>query len=218
MRQNVTANHEQRLFVIPAGGGYSCLGFDNCYSHAKQLSELLGLPDLAPREEEVGEVRQYKQYLKLVDAARHRDLGTYFEPGTPAEVRRILEEYRLNGKRIRLFYGDAETGTDWLDEFDVLGRIGRSTGPLKVPLVIATVRSSGGPAILTRCIVRLIDSASRRELYRHPKYNLPEFTVRILSLNGKAEVCANGRSYARFASPAQAERWIAFMRGESMRK
>lgn len=219
MGHNVTANPKQRLFVIPAGAGYySCLGFDNCYSHAKQLAEILGRPDLAPQEEEIGEIRQYKQYLELVSLAHRENLGTYFEPGTPVEVRRILEDYRVSGKRIRLFYGDAETGTDWLDEYDVLGQVGRSTGALKVPLIVATARSSGGPAILTSCIVRLVDAATGRELYRHPEYNLPEFTVKMLKLNGKVEVSANGRVYARFSSTSQAERWIKFMRGESMRK
>src|SRR5690606_35600903 len=98
------------------------------------------------------------------------------------------------------------------------GRVGRSIGALKVPLLIASARSSGGPAILTSCIVRLVDAATRRELYRHPEYNLPEFTVKTLSLNGKVEVSANGRVYARFKSHDQAERWVKFMRGDAIRK
>lgn len=215
---NVTANRQQRVFVIPAGSGYTCLGFDNCFQHAKQLAELLNRPDLAPREEEIGDLRQYEQYRALIQEASRRELGTYFEPGTPLEVRRVLEQYIANGKRIRLFYGDATTGIDWLEEYDVIGRVGRSMGPLRVPLLIPTSRSYGGPAILTSCIVRLIDVESRRELYRHPTYDLPAFKIKTLRLNGKVEVAANGRAYAQFASRAQAERWIAFMRGESMRK
>lgn len=39
--------------------------------------------------------------------------------GTDVKVARILEQSRLTGQRIRIFYGDVETGRDWLDEYDV---------------------------------------------------------------------------------------------------
>lgn len=42
---------------------------------------------------------------------------------------------------------------DWNEQFDVTGYVGRSTGPIKVPLLIHNRRSLGGPAILDHCII-----------------------------------------------------------------
>ena len=40
--ESVTLNHEQRLYVIAQGGGYSCMGFDNARHHASQGVAVLG--------------------------------------------------------------------------------------------------------------------------------------------------------------------------------
>ena len=102
--------------------------------------------------------------------------GTAFHGSTPDEVAAVLENARNSGTRLYLRYGDTETGRDWLEEYDVAGRIGRSVGRLKVPLLLATVRSSGGAAILDHCIVR-IATAKGQVLYQHPRYIVPEFVV-----------------------------------------
>ena len=39
-------NHEQRLYVIPCAGGYTCLGFDVCERLRVGLCAWLGLPVL----------------------------------------------------------------------------------------------------------------------------------------------------------------------------
>ena len=89
---------------------------------------------------------------------------------TSAEALAYAERERL---RVRLHYGDTDTGRDWMDRYDVTGRIGRSMGPVKVPLVIANCRSMGGPAILENCIVRIRHANKKNggDLYRHPKYH-----------------------------------------------
>ena len=104
--------------------------------------------------------------------------GTTYHKDTPAEVIRILEAYRGDRtKRLRLAYGDTETGRDWGETNDVEGYIGRSTGTQKIPLLIHSLRSTGGPAILGHCIVRIQLAKGKRELYRHPKYHVEEATV-----------------------------------------
>jgi hypothetical protein len=171
--QTVTTNDEQRLFVIPARDGYSCFGYDNCYAECRQLAEALGRPDLAPREEDVGTLPQYELYRRLCGLAAHKDLGTWFNPGTDPAVKRVLEAYRRSGARIRITLGDRETGRQWGDGPET-GAIGRSTGPLKAPLLLRTRRSTGGEAILTACIVRLEDAATGRDLYRHPGFHVAD--------------------------------------------
>lgn len=94
------------------------------------------------------------------------DDKTTFDGGTDPKVEKILESARLSKTRLRLEYGDNKTGKAWGDSYT--GTIGRSMGPIKVPLLIKTVRSMGGQAILTANIVRITKGGT--EIYRHPKY------------------------------------------------
>lgn len=215
----VTANPSSRHFVIPAGPGYSTYGFDNCYRDAKALAQRLGRNDLAPRQEEIGSLEQYEQYQRLIRLASGCNLGTWFSPDTPQRVQEVLENARLNDIRLRLFYGDDVTGRDWLEENDVVGCIGRSTGTMKVPLLLDNRRSCGGPAILDNRIVRIISTSDKRELYRHPQYHQADLSI-VLNEHPDyaASVTANGETHARFKTVKSAQNWIAFMRGERMNK
>lgn len=141
--------------------------------------------------------------------------GTYYHQDTPAAVINVLEQARRAGIRIRLSYGDTETGRDWLEEWDVEGRISRSMGPVKVPILLARRTSIGGPAILEHCIVRIRQTGKGgRVLYRHPKHHTPTFTVQPAYESGyEVEVLADGEVHARFRSTAQAHRWLAKMTG-----
>ena len=211
---NVSLNNEQRLFVIDIDDGYTCFGFDNCDRNVRQLADMLGDHNAIP---EKGTIDQYLHYQSLVDQARKNGaLGdrTWFDPGTPAKVQNILEQYRRTGRRIRLFYGDHATGRDWLEESDVIGTVGRSSGPLKSPILLSRRDSSGGCAILTSCIVRMLDVVTKREIYRHPTYEAPSFRIADASARGyQADVLVNGKTHARFKKRSSAERWVSFMAG-----
>ena len=141
--------------------------------------------------------------------------GTYYHHDTPAAVITILEDARRTGTRIRLSYGDTETGRDWLDEWDVEGRVSRSMGPVKVPILLPRRTSIGGPALLEHCIVRIRQTGKGgRVLYKHAHHRLPTFTVQPSSEpDFEAEVLADGQVHARFRTTAQANRWLAKMTG-----
>lgn len=99
--------------------------------------------------------------------------GTYYDARTPQTIISILEDSRINHKRIRLHYGQTDEnsddcGRDWNEIHDVLGHVGRSTGQIKIPLLIARSNSSGGVGILDHCIVKITDKT--RTLYEHSKY------------------------------------------------
>ena len=98
--------------------------------------------------------------------------GTYYDKRTATGAIGQLEEARRMGLRIRLFYGDTKTGKDWQEKSDVTGRIVRSMGPVKVPILLHNQRSTGGGAILDYCIVKIETSAGRRVLYKHPNYHI----------------------------------------------
>lgn len=64
---NVTLSPEQRLYVIPCGDGYTCLGFDNARGHADQIAARLQRPDLAFAPGDHGSLDGYAKYqLSLI--------------------------------------------------------------------------------------------------------------------------------------------------------
>jgi len=148
-----------------------------------------------------------------------KPIETSYDPRTPPEVVRILENCRVwpHARRIRVRYGytrGKKAGLDWLEEHDVEGTVGRSMGPVKVPLMIHNSRSTGGQAIMDECIVRIIDTKTHKVLYSHPKYRHPKFTIRI-DWNDRSEtpvlVLADGKSHASFPSRRAAETWVKKM-------
>jgi len=138
--------------------------------------------------------------------------GTCYHADTPETVIAILEKHRQNRRKIRLFYGDTQTGQSWLDEHDMVGCIGRSTGPIKVPLLVPP-GDSGGPALLDHCIIR-IDSP-RQVLYQHAQFHVGELSL----VQGKLkrlpwEVLIDRTVQARFPEKRQAQRYIDFLQGK----
>jgi hypothetical protein len=97
--------------------------------------------------------------------------GTYYHAHTPDEVCRALEQARLSNVRIKLVLGDTTTGKSWNEVYDVMGTVGRSMGPVKVPLLIHNSRSLGGGSVLDHCILAIRPSRKGSlYTYRHPKY------------------------------------------------
>jgi len=102
--------------------------------------------------------------------------GTTYKDETPLEVVNILENNRLShrGKRLKIYYGNTETGKDWNEIYDISGYIGRSTGSIKIPLLIHNKRSMGGSGILDHCIVKITETTKPyKVLYQHSKYFNP---------------------------------------------
>ena len=146
--------------------------------------------------------------------ATYREVsGTYYNTRTPDAVVHVLERCRLNGTRVRLHYGGSESGRDWLEEWDVAGTIGRSTGPVKVPLMLPTCRSTGGPALLDHCIVKI--TSGHHVLYQHPHYHYEPVSLRPFAdaqhPDLKVTVCVGGQDHARFSTQEKARRWVGRM-------
>lgn len=173
----ITLNTQQQLYVIATGCGYGCFGFDNARDHANQIAKRLGRADLMFTASDHATLAGYSKYEKAVLAWSRSPLSkqTYFDPGTDPKVASVLESRRRAGDKVRLVLGNAGTGAPWLDEHDVVGRIGRSCGGLRVPLLIADGESGGG-VILTACMLNIIDWKSGRSLYRHPSYREPDLS------------------------------------------
>jgi hypothetical protein len=141
--------------------------------------------------------------------------GTSYHDETPDEVIRVLESARQSHTRLHISLGDTGSGKDWLEEFETHGYVGRSMGPIKVPLIVANFRSLGGGAILDHCIVRIRTSAGGRVLYQHPGYHHGTLEIRQkaepVTLDGRTltvDVLRDGELHASFESIEKARRWV----------
>ena len=145
--------------------------------------------------------------------------GTSYDERTQDEVIAILEKARLNRTRLHVSLGETEgpnTGRDWLEENDVYGFVGRSTGTIKIPLLIHNRRSLGGPGLLDHCVVRIRTSQGGRILWEHPSYHHGRLEIRpkaepVSLPDGRVlrvEVVSDGKEQAAFKNMAQARRYI----------
>ena len=135
--------------------------------------------------------------------------GMTYDKETSHEVVEAIQKAYSNGLRIRLHYGDTKTGKDWMDEYDVRGTIGKSTGQNPIPLLIQTTRSAGGGAILDSCIVRMVSIDKRNKgtiLYQHPKWKPAKFLITMDEDDKYPFILwVNGKEYGRCVSEKQAK-------------
>ena len=121
------------------------------------------------------------------------------------------------GHRIRIWYGDTKDGRSWLDEHEIKGSVTRSSGDIKIPLLMNNKRALGGSVILTACIVRIDDMTDKCCLYSNTNFYVP--SLRITENEGKFEVFQeSGILRGVFPTEDKARKYIAFMRGERYSK
>lgn len=84
--------------------------------------------------------------------------GTSYRAGTPDEVVRVLERAREQRVRLSIAFR--------AESVPAFGRVGRSTGEVKIPLLVHNARSLGGEALWTDGIVEIRESATKRLLWR----------------------------------------------------
>lgn len=144
--------------------------------------------------------------------------GTYYSNETPDELIRVLESLRGTTQRVKIYLGDGETGRDWMEEDSKIGKIGRSTGPIKIPILLRTTNSHGGGAILEDCIVKITTSPATlaRVLYQHPRYHQPIMEITNEGLEGKPEYThtlrIGGEVYSRHTSLRSAQKLMALLK------
>lgn len=168
---------------------------------------LIETPQIVPASDD----KWYKVYL-----------DTYYHTHTPDKVIEEIDKARRKGYRIRLYLGktnpqEPDEGLDWMESCDVEGYVGRSIGPIKIPLLIPNSRSTGGPGILDHCIVRIRKTGKNGVvLYEHPKYHRPDLKIQPISIfeEKTKELRDKGYRYkvlptmAAFKTQLAAERYI----------
>lgn len=97
------------------------------------------------------------KYKIINDTAYHID--------TPDKLVAVLELIKTNHYRVTFDYGDVKTGKSWGETYDITGYIGRSTGKIKIPLLIQKSNSWGGVSILDNCILSIKHSNKKNGGY-----------------------------------------------------
>ena len=223
-------NEEQRLYVIDNGYGFSCFGFDNCFQEALQLAHVMNMTGPTPDMLGTRECYTLNKSLHAAFVTHPASKKTWYRAGTPKKVAAILEaarssfsDNRHQGTILRLFYGDPQTGRDWAEEFETTGFIGRSMGPMRVPLIMEPLlddvrditSSNCGGSINTVNVLRIIDVRRAEEVYRAKNYVLPQFAIEVKegAATHPVVVTRENKSVAAFENHEQAAQWIAFMQG-----
>jgi hypothetical protein len=128
--RRVTVNRSQGLYVIPSGGGFSCLGFQVCIDRATRLAGNLGEPLNLKR---AGTLHNYRELERLqgLAAARNRQTGWRADCELSPQLR------GLEGRRVEVVttYGETRRFI-----------VGRSGGWVPIHLEIHNRRSYGGGA------------------------------------------------------------------------
>lgn len=132
----VTVNKEQRLYVIPSGDGYSCLGFDVCKRRADALAAELSVTLL---DVPVGSLELYGEYMALCEKARQRNAAT----GWRSQSELTPELIGLEGKRVEVTHQWESTGRTEVSKFWV----GKSMGFIPCHLEIEKRGDDGGGAV-----------------------------------------------------------------------
>ncbi len=144
------------------------------------------------------------------------DGGYTFGRETAVPVKEALMNCKGSDHRVRFWYGDTKTGKAWLEEFGVCGFIGFSTGRSKIPLILSSRQSNGGPGILDRCIVKLV--VNNRIVYEHPTYHLPKLTIAASDRPDYAVAVTDESGItARFKTANKAQHYADFMSGKRMK-
>ncbi len=216
--KKVTLDLAQNLYVIPWDGSTTHHGFENVERDTVQMLAFLH----EDRDSAIypGTLDAYAYYKAVLArfAESPQCHNTWYDPGTHARVIALLDKLRKTMKVIRIYQGDPETGKLWLEENDTIGRVGRSTGIKKVPLLVPEGESGGG-AILSRHILRIDvrdDNNRFKELWSAKNLVFPELRIvtERKNKNYPYGVTADGKDQAAFRSYGKAAAYVAWMLGE----
>lgn len=127
MSELARINRQQRLYVIKAGEGFSCLGFDYAEKQRMAILAWLGMDREAMR---VGTRKHWCAYQQAMSYAFIR----YKETGERCPVNLIKELVGLEGKRVELIEEDGKRRF-W---------VGKTTGWMPTHLEIPRRDSTGG--------------------------------------------------------------------------
>jgi hypothetical protein len=156
------------------------------------------------------------------------DVGIYLGKEKRLKVYNKVDESLMNTiclacknhNRVRIWYGDRDSGRSWNEEYDVVGRIGRTMGVIKIPILVYNSRCYGGPAISVGSIIRIDDIEDKRTLWKVSNFHVELMEIKKTdNKDYPYSVMQNKddgtiQNIASFKAEEQAKRWIDFMNGK----
>lgn len=204
------------LYLLRVGRQTEAISFSELLATTNALAGKLGKPTLAISQREVGTSAAFDRYQSALRLAAQAGQvgGLWFHPATPEPLRNALASARACGRRVRLYYGDPDTGQCSLATTNNVGWIGRMYGSaLAYPMLMSSADAKAGLRILDSGVVRVqdLDSAGM-VVYEHPRYHLPDMSVN--EMPDATVVLLIGESQRmQFESNEHFARWIKYMRG-----
>lgn len=127
-----------------------------------------------------------------------------------------------SGDRVRIFYGDVDTGEQWMEDHDVSGYV-EPAYFLRMPVLAYSKRSVSTTPIMQNCLVRIIRTKDGKELWRAANYQDPYLYIaptpdwlRDAGYNWGVHD-AREKNLANFRTKAKAQAYIDFQKGKRMR-
>jgi len=130
--QGVTINRAQELYIIPAGRGFTTLGFNVCLDRISKYAQSLGL-DVDPCNTERGSMAAYQYYQSLSEAIKIR----WEKTGEVCTADLTPQLIGMEGKRVEVVDCNGITRRFW---------VGRSTGWVPCHIALSRISQHGGPA------------------------------------------------------------------------
>lgn len=118
-----------------------------------------------------------------------------------------------NQKRVRIYYGDQDTGVVWPEEHNTMGYIAKSTGKLHAFILVYNHWSLGGDAIAPRTVVGIQDVKTKQFLYKNEKFYNPRYYVEP----NECIVRVNNKKHAQCETYTEAVNLASFLNGDRMK-
>ena len=121
-------------------------------------------------DSQYSEIRTTEKSSGIVRYIKSNKTELCYHAETSKQIIELLDRYFLSRERLVFDFGDTRTGESWGEIHDISGRIGRSTGVIKIPLLVYNERSYGGGGLLDNCIVKISTAKGKRVIYQHQNY------------------------------------------------
>lgn len=212
---NVTINNQQRLFVIESEGGVSCLGFDVVDEQRRYIAAEL---KIELHDAAIGTLEAYEQHQSLVrlwceKAKEDKSMIFFGSLSVPLALQKVLRKLVKTTELVRIMLGDPATGTVWMEEHDVVGSIGLSMGPMRVPLLVPEGERYG-MTLLCDNVLMVKNWETSEVLFSRP-FTLP--SLRVIAAHtadgARFDVIDDKGTLAGFDAACKAYAYMAFMAG-----
>jgi len=126
------------------------------------------------------------------------NLPIAYNAKTSTKVIEVLERCRKNRIRVKLNYGNIQTGKSWNEENDTIGYISMSKGyNARFPILVYNQRSFGGGSLMDDNILKIQESKGKRVLYQAANFQQSIFEIKGSTINGYIHsLYINGELYS----------------------